>query len=342
MDRIEPHIIIHLRINDSDINNYYDNRICFKKNENKDSIPRPFESMTISHFSSICSEIEKKTENNINYFSLEKEQNLKENYNLDIKNIDSENCNDMVNIEREKNLDVKIKLIKTMLEFADANKREKWPENTSIHCKWCCHSFSGIPISIPKKYINNIFYVFDCYCSFSCAASHLFFRGDITESDKLKYYNLLHLLKQKILKNTNLEKIKLAPPQNVLKIFGGHLSVEEFRNITKERCSDYKIYDIVEPYIISLLPAIEETIYNDPSNKNIYNNHLTRTYNDMKFVEPDNTKKLKSWNNTDFIPVDKERMNRAVNNIRVKRKTPLLNKKKTLLNYMNLTVTTKN
>ena len=340
MDRIEPHIIIHLKINDSDINNYYDNRICFEKNENKDSIPRPFEAIIDKNFSSVSTKTKKKIEieNKINYCSFEKdnipipfESNISDtflsfsdtiekkekvknnvNYFLNIKSINITKCNDIVEIEREKDLDVKIKLIRTMLEFADANKREKWPQNTSIHCKWCCHSFTGPPISIPKKYINNIFYVFDCYCGFSCAAAHLFFRGDITECDKLKYYNLLHLLKQKILKRTKFEKIKLAPPQNVLKIFGGHLSVEDFRNITKEGCNDYKIYNIVEPSIISLIPVVEETRYKDPNDKN------------------------------NFIPIDKDRMNRAFNNIKLKRKNPLLNKKKTLLNYMNLTVTTKN
>ncbi len=63
MDRIEPHIIIHLKINDSDINNYYDNRICFKKNENKDSIPRPFEASIGKNFSSVSTKTKKKNRN---------------------------------------------------------------------------------------------------------------------------------------------------------------------------------------------------------------------------------------------------------------------------------------
>lgn len=336
--KIEPHIIIHLKITEDDINNFYNNRIGYPNIDiNKDTLPRPYEPYKFEKFSSLdekkekTAEIENKKDDETKYFLNMDNVNIDEYSNIPVESID----------ENSECTDVKIKLIKAMVEFSEANKRNEWPLSTSIYCKWCVHPFSGIPISIPKIYLDNTFFVSGCYCSFSCAAAHLFFRGDYTKIDKTNYYNLLHLLKQKMLNKDNLEKIRVAPSQDILKIFGGHLSVEEFRNITKESCNDYKIYSILEPSIVSIIPSIEETVYSDPNDKRILNNHLTRTYNDMKYVEPQNENyiSMSRWGKKkSFIPVDKDRMDRAVKNLKIKRTAPLLNKKKTLLNYMNLTV----
>ena len=43
---------------------------------------------------------------------------------------------------------------------------------------WCCHKFDTVPISVPHKYQNDTFYVSGNYCSFNCAASHIFSKND--------------------------------------------------------------------------------------------------------------------------------------------------------------------
>ena len=174
------------------------------------------------------------TKNDINYVLENKESELfnkqvkkvkkVENidYCLNVPHIDTDKTNIPTgNPNDEPNCsDTKIKLINAMCEFADANRRNEWPKSTSIWCRWCAHPFSGPPVSLPKWYINKTFFVSGCYCSYSCAAKHLFSRGDIDENDKWKYYNLLHLLRKRILKTNEISKIKLAPPQETLKVFG--------------------------------------------------------------------------------------------------------------------------
>ena len=242
--------------------------------------------------------------------------------------------------------DVKIKLINAMCEFADANRRNEWIKSTSIWCRWCVHPFSGPPVAIPIRYVNKTFFVTGCYCSYSCAARHLFYRGDINESNRWKYYNLLHLLRKKILSTDETTRIKLAPLQDTLKIFGGHLSVEDFRNSTCETNKHHKIYNILNPPMVSIVPTIEEISYpDDTSDMRLLNTPGgMRAYGNMKYVAPKNESYLSTtrWGKTKpYIPIDEDRMKRAVENLKVKRKTPLLDKKKTLLHYMNLKINKK-
>jgi hypothetical protein len=61
----------------------------------------------------------------------------------------------------------------------------------------------------------------------------------------------------------------------------------------------------------------------------------------MIYAAPKNESYISSnrWGkNKPFIPIDKDRMNRAIDNLKIKRKAPLLEKKKTLLHYMNLKI----
>ncbi len=233
-----------------------------------------------------------------------------------------------------------------MCEFADAKRRNEWLKSTSIWCRWCVHPFAGPPISIPKWYVNKTFFVSGCYCSYSCAAKHLFSRGDVDENDKWKYYHLLHLLRKRISGIDEIIRIKLAPPQDTLKVFGGHLSVEEFRDITKETNLHHKIYNILEPPMISIATTIEETSFNENNSDMRLLNAPggMRAYGNMKYVAPknQNLSDNNNWGkNKSYIPIDEDRMTRAVENLKIKRKAPLLDKKKTLLHYMNLKINKK-
>ena len=351
--KIEPHVILHLKITQDDINKYLQykiqtdqqidkellkntmrmpvyepNNIDMFTNPKNNSNPSPA-NLEDEHFELIHEKKEEKDDVFLNqpiesHIENENKYYLSFPYihlnEIDIPVIpltDDINCSD-----------IKIKHISVLCEFAEANKRKEWLKNTNIWCKWCVHPFSLPPISIPKYYINNTFFVSGCYCSFNCAAKHLFYRGDITDTNKWNYYNLLHLLKQKMLGSNN--KIKLAPPQDTLKIFGGHLSIEEFRKSTLDSVN--KSYNIIEPPIISIIPNIEEISY-------AIQDKDTRSCN-MKYSVPNNEINISNnWDkNKSFIPVDKDRMKRAVDNLKIKRKTPLLDKKKTLLHYMNLKI----
>ena len=152
------------------------------------------------------------------------------------------------------------------------SKNNVWPIQTNISCLWCVHMFENIPCGIPLKFLNNKFYLKGCFCSFNCAASYIF---DKNEYNKWEQYSLLNLLYSKINKKTI--KIKLAPDREILKIFGGILNIEEFR----QNFNDINIhFKINLPPLIAIIPKVEETKINSsntfvPINENLLCNAIS-------------------------------------------------------------------
>ena len=190
-------------------------------------------------------------------------------------------------------------LNKIQYEFIDSNSKGEWPKSTNIYCMWCCHPFDGPPCAIPVKYIDNIFYVGGCFCSFNCAASYNF--QDSKSNEVWERYSLLNLLYKKIF-DKPFTKIKPAPPREVLAIFGGYLNIDDYRKNMIQNVRDYKI---IKPPIVSMVPKVEESII--------------------------------EFSNSNPIPVDRERLNMAAEKLRLKRDKPLMNNTHTLENFMDLT-----
>ncbi len=158
-----------------------------------------------------------------------------------------------------------------LVEFINANMYQEWPEQTNIHCWWCCHQFDGPPCTLPEYIRRDKFYVSGCFCSFNCAASYNFNKND---NGVWERYTLLNLMYKKLY-NTNFVKIEMAPPREVLKMFGGYMDIEEFRNFCIKQ--DRK-FQVIKPPFISIIPKIEEHIYskNKVVNENIVNNTQTK------------------------------------------------------------------
>ena len=91
---------------------------------------------------------------------------------------------------------MKKNLNKVMYEFLDANKKGEWPMSTNIYCMWCCHPFEGPPCAVPVRYVDEVFYVWGCFCSFNCAAAYNF--KEYKVSEVWERYSLLNLLYKKI------------------------------------------------------------------------------------------------------------------------------------------------
>jgi hypothetical protein len=126
-------------------------------------------------------------------------------------------------------------------------------DKTDICCWWCTEKFYTLPVFIPDRYTKNNYYVFGCFCSFSCAMSYNLelsdYRTSVRASLIKKLYNI-------IIDKKNGD-IPLAPKRELLKKFGGILSIDEFRN-SETLCK--KEYKMAIPPIIPLVPMIEETI----------------------------------------------------------------------------------
>lgn len=148
-------------------------------------------------------------------------------------------------------------------------EQDEWLDTTDICCWWCCHKFTTIPIGIPHEYNtkNNKFRVKGVFCSFACVCSY----NKEVYSNNLKIDSLIKymykkmtggLIQSKKLLHTHQysdeyikaldsfidSSLECAPSRYTLKMFGGNLTIEEFRNSVKER----KIYNMIEyPLYIS-------------------------------------------------------------------------------------------
>lgn len=124
----------------------------------------------------------------------------------------------------------------TPLPFQSDHENIKRVEvtKTDIACWWCCHQFDTFPVCCPLKYDSkkDIFRVVGVFCSFNCAKS--FSSGesgfDTNGTNSYLYKRLTNELKT----------IKKAPPRTVLKMFGGPISIEEYRE-TFDSLSSIKI-----------------------------------------------------------------------------------------------------
>lgn len=172
--------------------------------------------------------------------------------------------------------------INILSDFVDTNN---WINNTNIACWWCCHNFDTVPIGLPVDYCKNKFRVKGIFCSFACTIAYgennklyntktksminslykkLTGYMSINMKDNSDYKNMIYsdCIKRNLFQgndelqneyiNSLLSFIETpliaAPNKCVLKMFGGKLSIQEFRNSTKER----KIYKMIEyPMFVS-------------------------------------------------------------------------------------------
>jgi hypothetical protein len=241
----------------------------------------------------------KNNNNNNNFINndlINKKNNLINN-NIDLYNKNNNNEKDISYSFKEN------KLINIRWEFIDANEKNKWPLQTNSCCLWCCHTFDNIPVALPKYYNNSKFYVSGIFCSFNCAAAYNFSKKD----DQIwERYSLLNLMYKK-LNECTFSKIKLAPPRETLKMFSGYLSINEFRN---SFIFQNKIFKVLDPPIISLIPKIEELI--------VHNNADNKLY----------------------IPIDKNILENATNSekLKLKRNVSIINNKNTLSTFMDFKI----
>lgn len=222
------------------------------------------------------------------------------------------------------------RVVELLKDFEMKSRASEWPSSTSISCYWCCHTFSNPPFGIPVKYVEATgaiasatcqddcgkFYVFGCFCSLECAAAYNFDACADSVDEKWERYNLINFLGRRLSERSAADgcvgggqgtaaagRVKLAPNRLALKMFGGHMTIDEFR----ASASSAKIVNINFPPMATLTQQVEEL--NDTDVRSEYR----------------------------YIPLDIERINRYKEKIVLKRSKPTTaSKKNTLDSLMNL------
>lgn len=181
----------------------------------------------------------------------------------------------------------------TLTHLVNCMNGDKWLNKTDVACLWCCHYFDNTPWGIPYKFNNGKFTIFGNFCMPNCALAYLLnhYSEDELLWDKVSLLNLLYFKVHGLYKSLVPSFDKLS-----LKMFGGTLEIEEYRELISD---NEKSYSVEFPPCNTIIPLLEE----------IY--------------------KKSNLNNT-FIPVDKNRIQVANNELKLKRSKPIINHKNTL------------
>ncbi len=101
-----------------------------------------------------------------------------------------------------------------------------WPSSTTTWCWHCCHPFDGQPLPLPIRYDDrrDEFHVMGNFCSWSCMKT---FNSESTSYMKTVISTVITLFHKRC--TGVLRGIRAAPPRVSLQVFGGHLSIAEFR-----------------------------------------------------------------------------------------------------------------
>lgn len=131
-------------------------------------------------------------------------------------------------------------------------------------CWWCCNKFEGKPYKMPvSKNCDGTYACVGHFCSPECACAYILDSG-YRFGDKWKEYELLHEMLET---NTS---IKAAPKRELLNVFGGDLTIDEFRGKKK--------YNLVYPPMVSLKMQMDD-IPNEKEDDTLFSNNAFKLAN---------------------------------------------------------------
>tara|TARA_B100001094_G_scaffold332153_1_gene403031 strand:- start:592 stop:1269 length:678 start_codon:yes stop_codon:yes gene_type:complete len=123
------------------------------------------------------------------------------------------------------------------------NHEVKQNEEKSEVCWNCCHNFMNSRHGLPLKYKDGIFYTYGDFCSPECSLRYA------SENFNEKFFEispLINLYNNVIYKSP--DPVTMAPNKLLLKIFGGNLTIDEYR----EKFKNNDLYDIKLPPILPI------------------------------------------------------------------------------------------
>jgi hypothetical protein len=239
-------LIIHLPINTRDIDR-------INKNKRVDRLEKITETPTETEFNSnIFMEIDEKPESKSDKELLltselqltETVDNKKRCYNCQYL---SERCNalhqKLQEVSNIKNIHDSMinKIHDCKLEIVDSEVC-KWKEKTNLCCWWCVHKFDNPPFGLPIKFENNKYEIQGCFCSLNCAKAYNIKENNYRTSE---INSLIEDFRRELFGEKS-GSVQVAPPRQTLNIFGGYLTIEDFR----------KEFYIMNKNIIHLSPTV--------------------------------------------------------------------------------------
>ena len=118
-----------------------------------------------------------------------------------------------------------------LLKISERGRDSPWPSQTDVACWHCCHTFESSPVGVPIECVRNSQKLMGNFCSFNCAyawaldqANH---HADYQTACRVKAFARDHF-------KIDPDKISRAPDRLALQMFGGNMTIDEFRSCANQ------------------------------------------------------------------------------------------------------------
>lgn len=137
-----------------------------------------------------------------------------------------------------------------MVQYKELKSQSKIPDTTNIACFWCAHSFTWQPTIIPEREEKGIYRVYGNFCSPCCSMAYLL-QESLDTHVRWERIALLHRMYGSLYTSG---RIFPAPARESLKLFGGPMTIQEYRaSVAAGRIR----VDIQMPPMVSILGSID-------------------------------------------------------------------------------------
>jgi len=180
-----------------------------------------------------------------------------------------------------------------LVQYANSSEVKTIPAESDAACFWCCHTFSHRPVVLPVRDTGEHLIVMGNFCSPECASAYLF---DMRQDSHTRWEQLALLYR--VYGESCQGVIHPAPPRSILSLFGGALSIEQYRGLIQS----HKVrVDVHLPPMVSILATM------DTKPIDFYDTSLTKSVNETvkerlqkaeEVLRLRRTKPLKAWEST--------------------------------------------
>jgi hypothetical protein len=180
-----------------------------------------------------------------------------------------------------------------LVQYQNSEETKTIPEHVDVACFWCCHRFENKPVVLPVRDQGEYIQVQGNFCSPECAMAYLF---DMNQ-DSYARWEQLSLL-NRIYGQAVGGAIKPAPSRQILKMFGGPMSIDEYRGLVRQ--GKLRV-DIHLPPMVSLLATMDTKpidFYDVSLTKNVMETVKERLAKAEEVLKLKRTKPLKAWEST--------------------------------------------
>ena len=182
-----------------------------------------------------------------------------------------------------------------LVQFQTSDEIKTLPERVDAACFWCCHTFEWRPVVLPVRDQGDYIQVQGNYCCPECAMAHLF----DSRQDSFARWEQLSLLNRIYGSSSGTEvALRPAPPRTILKMFGGPVTIDEYRELIRK--GKMRV-DIHVPPMVSLLATMDTKpidFYDISLTKNVMETVGERLAKAEEVLKLKRTKPLKAWEST--------------------------------------------